>query len=169
MKVGDIIVFKGSGLVFKILSRLLRFFEKHWDGWGWHMAYITRISMRGEVTIAESIGSGVRRSPLTGKTQYRCYTWLEEVNQRKLQAFTSKHLGENYDVAVYFWTMLQYLILHFFNHQIPRLLDNRYTCWEFVFLMTREMGKPIQSLHRYPFLTDFLEAVRDLDRGLDNA
>lgn len=165
MKVGDIIVFKGSGTAFKLLSRLLRLFEREWDGWGWHLAYITRISAHGEVTIAESVGSGVRRSPLTGKNQYRVYTWLDDVNQRKLQAFTTKHLGESYDVAVYFWTMLQYLVLHFFNHQIPRLLDNRYTCWEFVFLMAREMGSPIQSLHRYPFLTDFLKAVRDLDRA----
>ena len=68
------------------------------------------------------------------------------------------NLDCGYDVAVYFFTMLQYLILHFFNHPIPRLLDNRYACWELAFFFAREMGKPIQSIHKYPVITDFLKA-----------
>lgn len=159
MKVGDIILFKGRGIGFKLLSRLIRLFEKDWDGWGWHMAYVAFIAPDGGALIAESVGRGIREASLPTNREYRVYTWLEDADRLKIQEFTNKHLGENYDVAVYLWTMLQYLVLHFFNHPIPRLLDNRYTCWEFVFLMAREMGRPIQSLHRYPFLTDFLKAI----------
>jgi len=155
--VGDILVFKGHGVVFQLLSRFLKLFERDYDRWGWHMAYVSHIDK--DVFIAESLGSGVQINLLTDR-EYQAYHWLDKVDENKLTAFTADHLDCNYDVAVYFWTMLQYLVLHFFNHSIPRLLDNRYTCWEFVFLMCREMGKPVQALHTYPMLTDFLKGIK---------
>ena len=76
-----------------------------------------------------------------------------------MENFIAEELHKGYDAAVYFWTVLQYFILHFFNHHIPRVLDNRYTCWELAFVFARERGKPIQSIHDYPIITDFLKEV----------
>lgn len=167
MRCGDILIFRGSGWVHKILSRWLKLFERWWDGWGWHMAFVSYIDKAtNEIYIAESVGSGVQVTPLgADHNTYRVYRWFDElINEDKLTAFTERYLGCDYDVAVYFLTMLQYLVLHYFNHPIPRLLDNRYTCWEFVFLMCREMGKPIQSIHKYPVITDFLKAIGENKR-----
>jgi hypothetical protein len=44
-KPGDILIFKGEGQPFGILSKCLKFFEPTWDGWGWHMATLTQLRL----------------------------------------------------------------------------------------------------------------------------
>jgi len=163
-RAGDILIFKRSGFASAILSWLLQRFEPWWDRWGWHMAIIhNRTRLSGRTLgwwILESQGQGVGINWIPRRDFYkiRAYRRLnKKPTQSQLSSFKAKVEGCNYDVAVYFFTMLQYLILHFFNHPIPRLLDNRWTCWELCALFCREMGKPWQPLHRYPMITDFLE------------
>ena len=159
---GDILVFKRKGFVSGVLGWLLKRFERSWDGWGWHMAIAWRKARLG-YWILEAAGKGVRVNLIKEevfKTDIRAYRWLDQpASGDDLEEFMAEELDKGYDAAVYIWTMLQYLILHFFNHSIPRLLDNRYTCWELAFFFVRKMGKPIQSIHKYPIITDFLKAV----------
>ena len=81
-------------------------------------------------------------------------------------------------MEVYFRTMIQYLTLRFVEYlqntfvpwhkfaiSLPRVLDDRYTCWELVYKFARVMGKPIQesaglSASRYPLISDFVRAMK---------
>jgi len=160
---GDIICFKGEGIIFKTLSFLLGIFDRQWHElkWKpWHMAIAYHNGKWGWKVI-ESTGRGVEVNYLLSE-DYRVYTWLDKPpSRKKMEKFVTEHLGKNYDVGCYLLTMLQYLVLHFFNHRLPRILDDQYTCWELVFEFCREMGKPIQSLHNYPIIIDFLKAVEN--------
>ena len=161
-KRGDIVLFKGSGLVYEILSRALKFFEWNWDRWGWHLGFVSGDSpFTDVVSICESTGKGVTESYLDlTRKDIRVYRWFDEEPRRyKVRNFVSAHLGCDYDVAQYFWTGLQYLIRHFWNRRIPRLLDSRYTCWELVFEFAEDMGKPIGSRYDCPMLVDLLKVV----------
>jgi len=162
IQAGDILVFKRKGFVFGVLGWILKRFERSWDGWGWHMAIAWKKGRFG-YWILEAAAEGVRVNLISDKvmkTDVRIYRWLEAPpSDEDLEKFMADNFDYGYDVAVYLLTMLQYLVLHFFNHRIPRLLDNRYTCWELAFWFAREMGKPIQSIHKYPIITDFLKKV----------
>jgi len=163
-KVGDIVEFKGKGSVHGILSRLIWLFERWWDRWGWHVAFICGYDNDRGPLICESVAGGVRVIPLRevagGYGEYRIHSWFEESpEQSKVDAYVESVLGAKYDVTIYLWTALQYLVRHLINRRIPRLLDNRYTCWENVFFFCREMGKPIQAIYDCPMITDLLKGL----------
>jgi len=159
MRVGDILVFKGEGLLYEILSRLLKLFEWQWDRWGWHTAFVV---YGGQM--CESKAQGICLSPIKCDPQnVRVYRWFDKPpNPQKVNAYLTSHLGKRYDVAIYFFTMLQYLIRHFWNRRIPRLLDDRYTCWENVSQFCDFMGKPLQSEYDCPLLPDMLRNLEAL-------
>ncbi len=161
--IGDIIEFKGSGLVYGILSRLIKIFDRSWDRWGWHVAFVCYGTERNP-TICEAVAGGVRLTSLNDLTrEYRIHHWFgdDPPDPGEVGAFVVKVLNSKYDVAIYLWTGLQYVIRHLWNRRIPRLLDDRYTCWELVFHFCREMGKPIQSIHDCPMITDLVRQVDD--------
>jgi len=168
MKPGDIIEFKGRGIVFQVLSRLLKHFNPSWSRWGWHLAIAVEYHKTKGWLIAEAIAKGVTLSWLDNKTlAFRHYTWIDrEVHATEIRRFIADRAGCKYDVLAYVWTAIQ-----FFFPRFPRIIDRSYTCWELVAEFCREMGKPIQQLHRYPFITDFLEAYerkpKPAPRGLD--
>jgi hypothetical protein len=166
LRPGDILIFKRNtkDWVSRVLSWILQRFESDWDRWGWHTGYISSVLSDGTIITAEATGNGVQA--ITYPTfeslgEIRAYRWLSEPNIQKLEAFTQDHLGRDYDVACYFWTSAQYLILHLFNHPIPRILNDRYTCWELVAAMARAMGKPLQPIHQYPLITDMVKALEN--------
>ena len=161
MDKGYILEFKRQGIVSTILGGLLKLFERKWNGWGWHLAVIWErtydgwyvLEARHEVEINCYTDKWLRANT-------RNYKWLDSPPENeKFNKFLEDHTGKSYDVAIYFWTALQYLIRHFFNHKIPRLLDDRFTCWELVFEFCEEMGKPIGSKYDCPIITDFLRVV----------
>lgn len=157
---GDFLVFQGSGFPFRILGGILKLFERKWDFWGWHVAFVATPS-----TLCESIGQGVVVSALSKYTpeQTRCYRWFnEQPDQARINHFVGAHLGDDYDVLVYFNTICQYIIRHFWNRAIPRLLDNRYSCWELVFQFADDMGKEISSDYDCPMLTDLLKTMGEM-------
>lgn len=157
IKLGDIIEFKGRGTVYGVMSRLIKVFEWWWDRWGWHTAFICGKDERGWL-ICEAVYGGVQVGYLRG--EYKVHRWFDEPpSQEEVDKYVEEVLGADYDVAIYFWTTLQYLIRHLFNHRIPRLLNDRYTCWELVWWFCRGMGKPIQSIYDCPMITDLLKAV----------
>jgi hypothetical protein len=158
---GDILVHKGEGIVFEILSRFLRLFESWWDRWGWHMSFVV-LRVMNQLTIAEAreLFTGCREIT-TQTSNIRCYRYFDEVpDLEATSVYLTNSMGKRYDVAVYFFTMIQYLVLHFRNKSLPRILDDRYTCWELVFDYCTEMGKPITTIRKYPILTDFLKEIK---------
>lgn len=176
IKLGDIIVFKGKGLVYTILGTILKLFERDWDKWGWHIGFLSREDPFYGWMVCEATADGVQENPLNDR-ECRNYHWLDTPDQSKINRFVNKHLGEKYDVAVYFFTMIQYLLLrviegfqnrfipwHKFTISFPRILDDRWTCWEVLFWFCRSMGKPIQeslghTATRYPMITDLTKAL----------
>ncbi|MDD5703496.1 MAG: hypothetical protein PHU23_15785 [Dehalococcoidales bacterium] len=161
-KIGDLVEFKRRGPTSFILGGLLKILDHEWDGWGWHLA-IAYGRTEGGWYILESLAGGpeINFYPdmyLAANT--RSYSWLDaEPIPGQMASFRLKVYGKKYDVAVYFWTALQYLVRHYFNRRIPRLLDDRYTCWELVFEFCEEMGKPIGSKYDCPTIVEFQKAV----------
>ena len=162
MKPGDIVEFKRSGPTSFILGNLLWLFEHWWDKWGWHLGIAYRPDRSGGWYILEATDTGVNVNYY--RVEYiekntRCHTWLDQIpTPEQFEKFYHDYLGKKYDVAIYFWTALQYLVRHFWNRRIPRLLDDRYTCWELVFEFCDDMGKRITSRYDCPIITDFLKA-----------
>lgn len=156
MEVGDIIVFKGQGLLFQCLSRLLKIFERGWDRWGWHTAFVSRIE-DGIPVICEALAQGVVENYFDADRPHRVYKWFDQPVDPS--CFVSQHIGEKYDIAIYFWTTVAVLVRHFWNRPIPKLLDRRFSCWEVLQEFTAEMGKPIVSKYDVIILTDILKVL----------
>ncbi len=165
---GDIIVVKREGPLSAILSFILKRFESSWDRWGWHTCFVSRHTcfvsrFTDQWIICEAAGEGVIESPLSKYAEVRAYRWFDpQLGQTPIDAFVAKHKGDQYDVLCYFWTATQYLIRHIWNREIPRLLDDRYTCWELVFQFCADNGKPIDAAYDCPIITDLLRAMGEL-------
>ncbi len=146
--------------MFKILSVLLSFFNSEWrnqDWKPWHTAFVFAKDSYGWV-ICEALAEGVTTNYLDESKEYRVYRWFDNPPFR-LREFICDHLYAEYDVLLYFWTAVQYLARHYWNRPIPRLLDNKFTCWELVAEMCESMGKPIISKYDCPIITDILKAL----------
>ncbi len=161
----DIVVFQGDGFIFQVLGRLLKLFNTWWDRWGWHTAIIWRRGYQGWFLL-EATAHGVMEhfySDAYLHDHARIYRWLDTCpNQKSMDSFFETHILRPYDVAIYFWTALQYLVRHFFNHRIPRLLDARFTCWELCFEFAEEMGKQIGSKYDCPMITEMIKAFEEV-------
>lgn len=163
--IGQIVEFKGSGPVYGILSRLIKIFEPWWDRWGWHVGFICGEDTRG-IFICEAVADGVRIISLKDVVgEYRIHNWFGDnpPNQEKVNEFVNQVTGARYDVAIYLWTGLQYVFRHLLNRRIPRLLDDRYTCWELCAYVCREMGKPWGTIYDCPLITDMIEVMEKSD------
>jgi len=164
IKRGDLVEFKRRGPVSFIMGGLLKLLDRTWDGWGWHLAIVWEKSdLSDGWYILEALAGGVEANYYSLddlKTRCRVYHWLDAMPAvEQLDQFLNGHIKKSYDVAIYFWTTLQYLVRHFFNRRIPRLLDDRYTCWELVFEYCEEMGKPIGTKYDCPMIDDFIRVV----------
>jgi hypothetical protein len=168
---GDILIFKRNvkDWISRVLSWALQLLEGGWDRWGWHTGYVSKVLPDGTiVTVEASIGKGVQTvmyPTLESLGDVRVYRWVDELSLDTLENFTEKHVGRQYDLACYFWTSIQRILLQFSDYCIPRILNNKYTCWELVCAMARAMEKPLQPVGRYPLITDMdraLEGVRIL-------
>jgi hypothetical protein len=164
MKVGDIVLFRGKGFVFSIFNVLLCLLDIFWrkqpkprywhmgiawfqDRYGWYLiegyAPVVRLHYYSHIELEHT----------------KRFSWLGKSPSEKFKrSFEKKYLGKKYDVAIYFWTMLAYLIRHYWNRRIPRLLDNSYTCWELGDAFCDELNKPWQDEFDCVILTDFLKA-----------
>ena len=178
MRPGDIILFRGKGLVFNLLSPilgLLRPFPKitfpavygsnilFKTGRPWHMAFALEWHKKYGWIIGESIARGVTPTYLdkyimNGNIPIVIRWFDKSPRAIKLREFMAAHSDSKYSVLAYLWTALQVLIPWF-----PRIVTSRVTCWQNVFRMCRYCGKPIQELHKFPLITDALEAFERED------
>lgn len=182
MQKADIIEFKRGKFfsVSGILGNILKLFDHKWGGWGWHVAFAWEKTALGWYILeATRLGVMINFYPneyLSKNTRY--WEWfMDYPEQDVMDNFAGEVVGKKYDVAVYFSTALQYLILrviewfqkkfipwHKFTISLPRILNDRWTCWELVFWFCRTMGKPIQEsiglpATRYPLISDFVKAM----------
>ena len=161
MTVGDIVVFKGEGFLFKVLSGILCLFDSEWrrrEFKGWHVAFVSRFWDNHPI-ICEALAGGVTENFLETDRELKVYQWFDyPVDPHD---FVDAHLGKKYDVAQYLFTSLQYLVRHFWNKRIPRLLDDSYTCWELVAEFARDNGKPFQAIYDCPIVTDIVRALEE--------
>lgn len=164
IEVGNLVEFKRHGPVPFLLGGLLKMLDHKWNGWGWHLAIVWEKSCLNKGWyIMEALAGGVEINYYSMNditTRCRIHHWLDqEPTSEQMAKFLKEHLNMSYDVTIYFWTTLQYLVRHFFNRRIPRLLDARFTCWELVFEFCEELGKPIGSKYDCPMISDFIRVV----------
>lgn len=165
-RVGDTILFKGQGPLFAIFSLLLSLIVPAWRqlAWKpWHMARAVR-KVPGGWLLFDALVDGVRErfytdEQLTARTRW--YPWLKAIpSQEYFAEFIQAHDGKAYDVGIYFWTMAQYIFRHFWNRCIPRLLDDRYTCWELQDEFDDGLGEPWNAPYDCVMIVDFLQACQ---------
>lgn len=165
---GDIILFKGSGPVFWFFSLLLCLLEPGWRklNWRpWHMAVAWDKTGTGwqcfEGYAPVSRLHTYTEAELRGRCRF--YRRLDpEPSYLDSQTFLINHVGKPYDVAVYFFTSLGYLLRHYWGKPIPYFMDNRFSCWELVYHWQDDMGQPLAGKYDFPLITDFLKVVGEI-------
>jgi hypothetical protein len=156
LRVGDIVVFKGQGFLFTVLGAALKLFQPDWDRWGWHTGFICQM-VDDKPLIAEALAKGVCINTIDNSREYRIYRWLDKEPERyKVICFVNRHKGDRYDVMAYIWTFVQRA---FKKWKLPRLTNDRYTCWEFCEFFCTAFGKPwtMVAPMMFPLISDFLE------------
>jgi len=165
--IGNIILFernKHDKIAF-ILTKLLKLFYKNYDGWGWHMGIVaSRTTDGNDYWILEATWPTSKLTLLSQMGKYRSYQWLDVINMNKHYEFVNSHIGKKYDILLYPWTTIQYLFRHYWNKPIPRLLDDRFTCWELATEYCEFMGKRMVSKYDCPILP---EIVTKLNQSME--
>jgi len=161
LQLGDIIVFKGKGLGYQILSRLLKLFERDYVRWGWHVGVVSKVRENGVTSIIEAVAPTVRESVLTSERPYRVYRWLDHpITDTIVHSFVEGHRGMRYDILIYFWTSVAVIVRHFWNRPIPKLLDRLFSCWELAQDFMEYVGKPIVSKYDVIIISDLLKVLK---------
>jgi len=160
IQTGDILIFKGKGLVYEVLSRLIKLFDPTWDRWGWHTGFV----VDDKVTTCEALAKGVclNTYPISYFTpdNVRVYRVFDNPpSKQKIDAFLTKHLGEKYDILVYPLTALAYIVRHYWHRKIPRLFDNSWSCWELTYYFADDMGHPIAEDYDFPMINEMSKAL----------
>ena len=161
---GSIVEFKREGFVSLVLGNLLKLFERDWDFYGWHLGILWDRAYDGWY-ILEATGPGVKvnyysNSYLEKNSRY--WDWLDKEPTRvDMGLFLKEHINQKYDVATYFFTALAIIIRHYFNRPIPKLLDERFSCWELAAEFCADMGEPIVSKYDVILLPDLIKAFKE--------
>ena len=162
VRVGCIVEFQRSFKFFSVsgfLGGLLKLFNRKWDGYGWHVAWVTSVE-DGNIKIIEAAPGGVREVHIDSHfykddRNYRFWDLGLEPTPQDVKAIVKKHEGLPYNYESYFWIALVYIFRHYWNRPIPKLLDNQYLFWELVINILRDLDKPIgQGDYDLPLLTD---------------
>jgi len=161
--VGDIILFRGSGPVFHVLSFILGIFEPEWrkrKGKPWHTGVVYRPGYDGWWLI-EAVKGGVQIIKHSEKEMNNTwnYHWLDKVPfPAELHEFRRVVVGFPYDGKGYVMTILAYLIAKYTGYHF-RIHDQRHYCWETTSLFARMMGKPLQETWDYPLISKILDKL----------
>jgi hypothetical protein len=161
---GDIILCDSAGPLAACLSFMISVFDSDWRNLQrkpWHVRFVSK-GVGLNATVCEALSPVVCERRLTSIPilKQRAYRWFDDgIQQEWLDRWVYAHCGLRYDVLIYFWTAIVYLARAVWNRYIPRLLDDRYTCWELVMEMCEDAGKPMHSKRDCPLITDLCQAI----------
>lgn len=163
MKRGDIVVFRGKGIVFQILSFMLGLIDSSWRKrkWKpWHMAICTtRNKRKGATRIIEAVEPKVRERILYDNEDYRAYTWLDkEPSEMAIYRWMQPYISKPYDKDAYAGTIFFSIRKKLF-HRSARIVDDEYLCWEIADAFTRDFGKPLFPNNEYPLISDIMNKL----------
>lgn len=159
IKLGSILVWKGGGILYAVLSFLIRKIDNpEWDGWGWHMSFISRYG--NGWWVCEATGEGVREERLANlKGEYKAFNIpLPLLGSEPVREFVKQHKGRKYHSLGYLWKALYILTRGHF----PRILTRKQVCWDLVFEFCDDMGAEITDEEVPPYLINFLSYVGEL-------
>ncbi|MFA5378368.1 MAG: hypothetical protein WC455_21620 [Dehalococcoidia bacterium] len=150
-------IFSVSG----ILSRLLKLFDKNYDGYGWHMSIAWKQEWNGW-WILEATTDGVECNFY--HTEYlfedtRVYKWFDGLNARDMADFFHEYKSKIYDRLVYFWTGLAIILRRFWGIEMVHPDDDKFTCWELTAEFTEEMNKPILKDYEMVIISDMVKKL----------
>jgi len=168
-------LFSVSGLLSAVINciegiqALFRRKKWRWDNYGWHLAMVSEIKQDGSVIVLEAAGDGVREARLEqfydryGRN-YRFWDLLDfEITRPQMVDIIKHYAGLKYGYANYFWAGLIYLFRHHINKPLPNVLNDKYTCWELVYAIFRDLGRPLGANdYDCPTLTEFNGFCRGL-------
>lgn len=160
-RAGDIIVWKGDGLIYQVLSWLIKSLKEHdWDRWGWHTT-----PMISSQRFVDALFPKIKISKLTDarylNRECRVYRIFEcPPVQSKINKFVKDKVGCPYDFLAYPLTALALLLRP--RVDIPRIINKRFHCWETTWEFADECGCDITDDYHYPFLTDLLRLCGEL-------
>lgn len=159
-----------TNIVGPVLSFLIGLFNEDWRKLSrkpWHVRLV-KSGYGTTATILEALGPGVLDKPIDSipLSKQRAYRWFDDLpNADRHDKWCKEHLGKKYDVLAYPWTAIQYLARAIWNHYIPRLLDDRYTCWELWAEYCEDFTKPMHSKRDCPMITDICRSLGLIVRG----
>jgi hypothetical protein len=153
-----------AGPLAGFISFLSSIFDSQWRDLKrkpWHVRLV--VSGYGRTaTVLDALAKGVEEKPIDSipLDKQQAYRWFDDsINADFLKKWVEAHIGKRYDVLAYFWTAAQYLARAIFNRYIPRLLDDKYTCWELIMEFCEDAGKPMNSKRDCPLITDLCKAL----------
>ena len=166
LKPGDILCWRGSGPVFRVLSFLLGLFEPHWRGrtWKpWHLLVAWDAEPNGWY-ILEATAEGVdinfydahRLQLLFDYDLVRAYRWLDFKPPRSaMNEFYLSIQHYTYDIGAYFGVALCRLF------GLPYRNDRQHMCWETVSAFTAWFSKPLTPANEYPLINRILDKLEE--------
>lgn len=144
---GDNILWKGSGILYQILSRGIKYLIDHdWDMWAWHAGYVIKVLEDGEIVTSQALAGGIETvtyENVEAMGECRIYHWLDNPDQAKIDDYVAEHKGKPYDTLDYIWTILGALSEKYL-HWPFRITNRAYTCWENLASFDDFMGKSLQ-------------------------
>lgn len=160
LRAGDFILTQGQGWLFRMVSCFLNIVEPTWRQLVFkplHMAFV----MDGGGSIFEGYFPEARTRHISDLApgSYRVYRWFPEpLDPGRVALFVNSRMGTRYDIDCYFWTFWYYLLRGLVR--IPRIINNRFTCWEICADLALWFGRPWHDMYSYPLITNFLKAMK---------
>ena len=163
LKEGDIVVWKGGGPFYQVLSWILIIFDKKsgWDRWGWHTGFVIDVRSDGAVSTCQAVTPRlcvVNYPSLEAMGNFRAYRWLDKIDSGITRAYLAERIGWYYDPFVYFWTLFEF----FWNFRIS---NKKLMCWENVSEYCDRQGKPLQEDYEPCILSRMIRKMEDYQPG----
>jgi hypothetical protein len=160
LRAGDFILTQGQGWLFQIVSCFLSKVEPSWRRLPFkplHMSFA--IDSRGFLFEGYFPEARTRHISELPQGTYRVYRWFSEpLDPGRLAEFIKSREGARYDIDCYFWTFWFYMLKGWIR--LPRIINNRFTCWEICADLALWFGDPWDDMYSYPLITNFLKAMR---------
>ncbi|MCL2474820.1 MAG: hypothetical protein FWF37_01615 [Chloroflexi bacterium] len=146
------------------LGRIMKLFNRKWDGYGWHVGVVTQVERGSKaIKVLEAQPLGAREVRIENfydkkARNYRFWDLLgRELEKNEVRAIIAKYEGASYDFQAYFWTALAMIF------GLSRKDNGKYMCWELVYHIYRDLDAPIAGGDKdRPILTELNMACRGL-------